>query len=70
MVISIRVPESVVCVHIYDGTECEMFVMYCMHCCMPVSAVLQCVDVCNCDMLGVVNVYLNHLKLCVVCIDG
>ena len=26
--------------------------------------------VCNCDMFSVVNVYLDHLKLCVVCIDG
>ena len=26
-------------------TECGMFVMYCMQCCMSVSAVLQCVDV-------------------------
>ena len=26
--------------------------------------------VCNCDMFSVVNVYLDHLKLYVVCIDG
>ena len=26
--------------------------------------------VCNCDMFSVVNVYLDHLKFCVVCIDG
>ena len=26
-------------------TECGMFVMYCMQCCMSVSAVLWCVDV-------------------------
>ena len=26
-------------------TECGTFVMYCMQCCMSVSAVLQCVDV-------------------------
>ena len=26
--------------------------------------------VCNCDMFSVVNVYLDHLKCCVVCIDG
>ena len=25
---------------------------------------------CNCDMFSVVNVYLDHLKLRVVCIDG
>ena len=32
------------------------FVMYCMQCCMFVSAVL---NVCSCDMFSVVNVYLN-----------
>ena len=24
----------------------------------------------NCDMFKVVNVYFDHLKLCVVCTDG
>ena len=28
------------------------------------------INVCNCDMLSVVNVYLGYLKVCVVCIDG
>ena len=28
------------------------------------------INVCNCDMFGVVNVYIDHLKFCVVCIDG
>ena len=28
------------------------------------------INVCNCDMFSVVYVYLNHLKLCAVCIDG
>ena len=28
------------------------------------------IDVCNRDMFSVVNVYLDHLKLCVVCING
>ena len=28
------------------------------------------INVCNCDMFSVVNVYLVHLKICVVCIDG
>ena len=26
--------------------------------------------VCNCDLFILVNVYLDHLKFCVVCIDG
>ena len=28
------------------------------------------IDVCYCDMFSVVNVYLYHLKFCVVCING
>ena len=28
------------------------------------------IDVCHCDMFSVVNVYLDHLKFCVVCING
>ena len=28
------------------------------------------INVCNCDLFSVVNVYLKHLKFCVVCIDG
>ena len=28
------------------------------------------IDVCNGDMFSVVNMYLDHLKFCVVCING
>ena len=28
------------------------------------------IDVCCCYMFSVVNVYLDHLKFCVVCING
>ena len=28
------------------------------------------INVCNCDMFSVINVYLNHSKFCVVCING
>ena len=28
------------------------------------------INVCNCDMFSVVNVYLDHLKFCVVCINS
>ena len=28
------------------------------------------IDVCYCDMFSVVNVYIDHLKLCVVCINS
>ena len=27
------------------------------------------IDVCNCDMFSVVNVYLDHFTFCVVCIN-
>ena len=28
------------------------------------------ISVCNCDMFSVVNVYHDHLKFCIVCING
>ena len=28
------------------------------------------IDVCYCDMFSVVNVYLDHLKFCIVCINS
>ena len=28
------------------------------------------INVYNCDMFSVVNIYLDHLKFCVVCING
>ena len=28
------------------------------------------IDVCYCDMFSVVNVYLDHLKLCVIIVEG
>ena len=28
------------------------------------------IDVCNCDVFSVVHLYLNHLKFCIVCING
>ena len=37
-------------------TECGMFVMCCMRCCM--------------SYVSVVNVYLDYLKFCAVCING
>ena len=30
----------------------------------------RCIDVCYCDMFSVVNVYLDLLQFCVVCING
>ena len=48
-------------------------VVYVWVCCFVVCgcAVLRrYVDVCYCDMFSVINVYLDHLKLCVVCAYG
>ena len=28
------------------------------------------INVCNCDVFSVVYMYLDHLKFCVLCIDG
>ena len=56
-------------------TECGMFVMYFMQCRVCVSTVFSAwmcvsrryINVCNCNvMFSVVNVYLDHLKFCVV----
>ena len=46
--------------------------------CVCVSCFVMCgcsvsrryINACDCDRFGVVNVYLDHLKLSVVCIDG
>ena len=54
-------------------TECGMFVM-----CVSVTCFVVCgcgfslryINVCNFDMFGVINVYLDHLRFCVVCING
>ena len=60
-------------------TQCSMFVMCYMQCCISVSTVCSgwmcCPEevyiyVWNCDVFSVVSVYLDHLKFCVVCING
>ena len=48
-------------------------VLYVYVCCFVVcgcSVSRRYIDVCYCDMFSVVNVYLDHLKFCVVCING
>ena len=56
-------------------TECGMFVMDCSGVCpcqlfCKICVSRRYVDVCYCDMFSVVNVYLDHLKFCVVCINS
>ena len=59
-------------------TVCDMFAMYCivLYVCVSCFVVCGCavsrryIDVCYCDMFSAVNVYLDHFKFCVVCING
>ena len=54
-------------------SECGMFVTtVCsvVRPCQQFCSARRYIHVCNCDMFSVVNVYLDHLKLCVVCING
>ena len=37
---------------------------------MDVLSSRRSINVCNCDMFSVVDVYTDHLKFCVVCING
>ena len=76
MVISVRVPESGVYVHI-SGEDWVWYVCNALGVVLYVSCfvVRGCavsmtyIHVCNCDMFSGVNVYLGHLKFCVVCIN-
>ena len=48
-------------------------VLYVCVCCFVLRACAvsrKYIDVCYCDMFSIVNVYLDHLKFCVVCING
>ena len=72
-------PESGVCVLIY-GEDWVWFVRDVLYAVLYLRVsyfvVHGCgvsrryIDVCYCDMFSVVNVYLDHLKLCVVCINS
>ena len=47
-------------------------VLYVCVCCFVVRGCVvsrRYIDVCYCDMFSVVNVYLDHLKLCVLMVD-
>ena len=63
--------HRVECAFIFSvRTECD--VMYGSVICFVVRGCAvsrRYINVCNCDMFSVVNVYLGFLKFCVVCID-
>ena len=76
MVTSVRVPESGVCVH---NLRCGMFfyvlsaVLYVRVNCFVVRGYAvsrRYINVCNSDAFSVVYMYIDHLKFCVVCING
>ena len=58
-----------VCLH----TVCDVLYV-CVSCFVACGCAVsrRYIDVCNCDMFSavIVNVYLDHLKFCVVCING
>ena len=76
---SVRVPESGVYIHISGEDRvwyvCDLLyaVLYVRVSCFVVRGCFvsrRYIHVCICDMFSVVNVYLGHLKFCVVCING
>ena len=75
MVITVRVPESGVCVHI-SGEDWVWYVCDVLYVRVSSFVVRGCavsrryINVCNCDMFSVLNVYLDHLKLCVLDTNG
>ena len=71
--------EWSVCVHISGDNGvwyvCDILytVLYvCINCFVVHGCAVsrRYINVCNCDMFSVVTVYIDHLKLCVVCIHG
>ena len=79
MTSAISCPESGVCVHISDEDGvwyvCDVLyaVLYVRVSCFVVRGCgvsRRYIDVCYCDMFSVVNVYHDHLKFCVVCINS
>ena len=79
MVISVRVPESGVCVHIsaedyvwfvYDVLYAVIYVRFNCFIVRGCAVSRKYINVCNSDVFSVVNMYVDYLKLCVVCING
>ena len=64
-------------INYFHLSECVCDVLYAvLYVCVSCFVVRGCavsrryVNVYNCDMFSVVNVYLDHLRFCLVCIDG
>ena len=65
---SVYVCQRVECAFTFPlRTECDMFVMRCMS--LPIVS-RRYINVCDRDVFSVGNMYLEHLKFYVVCING
>ena len=65
---SVQVPESGVCIHI-SGVVC-LYVRVDCFIVRGCAVSRRYINAFNCDMFSVVNVCLDHLKLCIVCMNG
>ena len=56
--------------YVCDGLYAVLYVCVCCFVVFGCADSRRYIDVYYCDMFSVVNVYLDHLKCCVVCING
>ena len=56
--------------YVYDVLYAVLYVCICRFVVRGCAVSSKNIDVCYCDMFSVVNVYFDHLKFCVVCING
>ena len=66
MVISVRVPVR----YVRDVLYAVFYVRVRCFLVRGCGVSRRYMNVCNCDMFSVINVYHDHLKFCVVCING
>ena len=68
-------PFNMLCLSAISMMFVKIMLTVCMCMCicfivLGCAVSMRYIDVCNCDMFSVVNVYLDLLKFCVVCING
>ena len=56
--------------YVYDALYVLLYVRVSCFVVRGCAVLRRYINVCNCDMFSVVNVYLDYLNLYVVCIDG
>ena len=62
--------HKVECAYVYDVLYAVLYVCVCCFVVRGSAVSRRYIDVCYCDMYSIVNEYLDHLKLCVVCINS